>query len=507
MEKKTDSLGKRYLFKLASNIASIPLYLVMEAVLPRALGPSAYGHFGFSTAIFQNFTNFLDLGTSTCLTTALAKRPGEFGLGAFYLRISACVFILCMAAALAMHLPGAGEALMPGLPLWLAVPAAFWAYLTWFARVARGADDALGLTTASECVRIGANILAVAVLLSLYATGLLTLPVLFAQQYLCLGLGAAGFIFVMRRAFARPRRLALSGEEWKSYAREFAAYCSPLFVLALCSAFALSAERWMLQFFEGSVEQGYFSLSQKIGAACILFVTAMTPLLTRELAVAHARRDPAEMARLLDRYAPMLYALCAWMSCFVLAESRTILLIFGGEAFADALPSVRVLALYPVHQAYGQVAAAIFYAGGKTRALRNISLATLLLGLAVSWLLLAPARFCGLGLGAFGLALKMVFIQFLSVNLLLFAARREAPFGYARNLLHQLLCPPVFLGAAFLASGIASFWDGAGDIPRFLASGAGYALISLLLLLACPAVCGLSRADLRALLNRLPFKI
>ncbi|MDR2800180.1 MAG: oligosaccharide flippase family protein, partial [Desulfovibrio sp.] len=388
MGQKNDSLGRRYLFKLASNIASIPLYLVMEAVLPRALGPSTYGHFSFSTAIFQNFTNFLDLGTSTCLTTALAKRPEEFGLGAFYLRLSACVFILCIAAALVMHLPGAGEALMPGLPLWLAVPAAFWAYLTWFGRVARGADDALGLTAASECVRIGTNLLAVAILLALYATGLLNLPVLFAQQYLCLGLGAAGFIFVMRKAFAKPRSLALSRDERRAYAREFAAYCSPLFVLALCSAFALSAERWMLQFFEGSVEQGYFSLSQKIGAACILFVTAMTPLLTRELAVAHARRDPAEMARLLDRYAPMLYALCAWMSCFILAESRTVLRVFGGEAFADALPSVRILALYPLHQAYGQVAAAIFYAGGKTRALRNISLATLLLGLAASWLLL-----------------------------------------------------------------------------------------------------------------------
>jgi hypothetical protein len=100
----------------------------------------------------------------------------------------------------------------------------------------------------------------------------------------------------------------------------------------------------------------------------------------------------------------------------------------------------------------------------------------------------------------------MVLMQFISVNLLLFAARREAPFGLARNLAHQLLCPPVFLGAALLVSKATSYWDGAGDIPRFLASGAGYTLLSLLLLLACPAVCGLRRADLRALLNRLPFK-
>ena len=76
---KNVSLGRRYLFKLVSNVATIPLFFVLEAVLPRALGPAAYGNYNFSTTLFQNFTNFLDMGTSTCLYTSLSKRPGEFG--------------------------------------------------------------------------------------------------------------------------------------------------------------------------------------------------------------------------------------------------------------------------------------------------------------------------------------------------------------------------------------------------------------------------------------------
>ena len=73
------SLGKRYAFKLVSNVATIPLFFILEAVLPRALGPAAYGNYNFITSLFQNFTNFLDMGTSTCLYTTLSKRPGEFG--------------------------------------------------------------------------------------------------------------------------------------------------------------------------------------------------------------------------------------------------------------------------------------------------------------------------------------------------------------------------------------------------------------------------------------------
>ncbi|MDR0827574.1 MAG: oligosaccharide flippase family protein [Desulfovibrio sp.] len=499
MSDKNDSLGKRYLFKLVSNFAAIPLFLVMEAVLPRALGPAAYGNFSFATALFLNFTNFFDLGSSTCLNTSLAKRPDEFKLAAFYLRFALIVLLLCLASALIMHLPGAGAALMPGLPLWLAFPAALWAYITWIGRIGRGMNDALGLTAGSESVRMASNALAALLILALFAGGMLDLKTLFAQQYLCLGLAGAGFIFVMRKAWPAPLRFALSKEESAAYTREFKAYCAPLFVIALGSALALSAERWLLQFFEGSVQQGYFSLSQKIGAACILFVTAMTPLLTRELAVAHSRQDRAGMAALLDRYAPMLYAVSAWLSCFILVEAPAVLFIFGGEAYAAALPAVRILALYPIHQGYGQVAAAIFYAGGQTGPLRNLTLWTLAAGLPLAWLLLAPADLFGLGLGATGLALKMTVLQFLSVNLLLYAARRYAPFSYTRNLLHQLLCPLAFLGAALLTARISSGLGGPTDIGRFLASGFAYALVSLVLLLACPFIGGLRRGDLRRL--------
>ena len=503
-----DSLGRRYLFKLISNLATVPLFFVLEAVLPRALGPAAYGNYNFSTTLFQNFTNFLDMGTSTCLNTTLAKRPLEFGLAAFYARVAALMFLLCLLAGAAMYIPGAGELLLPGVPLWMALPAALWAYITWAGRVARGMNDALGITTRSELVRIGVNLFSALALLALYGGGLLSLPVLFGHQYVTLALLAGGFLYVLRGSWS----LSPDTISWKlppnarqGYMREFRRYSMPLFVTALCSALALSGERWMLQFFSGSVEQGYFSLAQKVGMACFLFVTAMTPLLMRELAVAHGKKDPLEMARLLDRYAPMVYAVAAWLSCFALVEAPAVLRLFGGERFEHALLSVQIMALYPIHQGYGQIAGAVFYATGETVRLRNVTFLILGIGLAASWLLLAPAHLGGLRLGAEGLAWKMLLVQFSGVNLMLFLCRRAAPFNYTRNLLHQVLCPLALTALALAARfGTESLGlGGAADIPRCVASGLVYCALALLLGFVFPFALGLRRGELATQWQRL----
>ena len=49
---------------MLNNIINIPIYLLMEAILPRALGTVAYGVYGYATGMFQYLVNLLDGGTS-----------------------------------------------------------------------------------------------------------------------------------------------------------------------------------------------------------------------------------------------------------------------------------------------------------------------------------------------------------------------------------------------------------------------------------------------------------
>ena len=126
------SLARRSSFKLIANIAGVPLFLLMEAILPRALGPAGYGAFSYATGMFQYLTSFLDFGTSTCLFTALSKRQHEWPLLAFFVRIAGLLFVLCLLMAGLCMIPELGLRIMPGVPAWIMAPAALWAFATAF---------------------------------------------------------------------------------------------------------------------------------------------------------------------------------------------------------------------------------------------------------------------------------------------------------------------------------------------------------------------------------------
>lgn len=501
------SLGKRYIFKLASNAATLPLFLVMEAILPRALGPDDYGSYSFATMLFYNFISFLDMGTSTCLSTSMAKRPTEFGLAAFYFRVALAVLFLCGLSVGAMAIPLIGNTLMPDIPLWFALPSAIWAYLTWLGRVTRSANDALGITTTSEIVRMAVNLTSAVVLIILFFAHWLNIGVLFLHQYITIGSLSIGFCYTLRGEWEQ-KSWSLSRSQCKEYCAEFWKFSGPLFIMTLCSSFALSGERWLLQFFNGSVQQGYFSLSQKVSMGCFLFVTAMTPLIMRELAVAHGKNNPQLMGKLLDRYAPMLYAVAAWFACFTSIEAEAVVRIFGGAAFADALLPVQIMTLFAIHQGYGQLAGSVFYATNQTKPLRNLTIAGLVIGIVCAYVFLAPHDMGGLSLGATGLALKMVIVQVLAVNILLIACKKFAPFRLRRNLVHQIICPVCLLALALVtrqATELAGL--GAGDnLIRFFISGVFYTILTTGLAWCIPFVIGLEQGDLAKLCQKLYAK-
>lgn len=543
---KEISLARRYAFKLMANLAAVPVYLVMEALLPRALGPATYGNFNFITAQFQQATTFLDMGSSTCLCTALSKRPGEAGLVAFYLRVAILVLCLTMLSGLLCLYQPIGDVILPGVPIWLAPMGALWAYLTWAGRILRGMNDAMGITVASESVRMSFSILGALALLCLFLSGQLNLGLLFIQQYFFLFLPAVGYAWVMRRAWnldhgpeaqkasetndpalssetsginkgqaGHPLTLntllKLDPERKRAYLKEFKHYSGPLFTLALGSALALGGERWLLQIFSGSEAQGFFSLGQKVGMACFLFVSAMTPLFMRELSKAHGQKDFAGMGKLMDRYAPMLYSVAAVLSAFACVEGDFLTQLFGGEKFAAAGPAVQIMALYPIHQAYGQLAGSVFHASADTRTLRNVSLIFMAFGLTVSYFMLAPSDneiVGGLGLGAVGLAIKTVGVQVVSVGALLWVCSRKIHFKLGRNLLHQVFSLSAFLLLSLAARTLSPLLlPGASEQWQlFIVSGMIYGLSCLTAVIICPWLAGLNRADLLFIATKLKLK-
>lgn len=505
------SLARRYTFKLLTNVFTVPMYLVMEAILPRALGPAAYGAFSYVTGMFQYLVNFLDGGTSSCLYMLLA-RGHDWCVAVFYRNFALLLLGVTLALAFLGALPAADAFLMPDIPRWTLPYAALWAYLSWGARVLRGVSDALGNTVSSEKARMLASVVAIGVLIVLYVARALTLLTLFWQQLLYYGMMAAGFLYVVWRGWEGGRR-SLSRQEKTVCRRRFFSFSAPIFASGIITAVALMAERWLLQYFDGNVQQGFFGLSQKVGMACFLCISAMIPLVMREFSIAFDRRDLSLMASQYDRFGPMLFSVGAYFTCFVALEAPVIVRLFGGAEFLGAVGAVQVMSFYPVHQGYGQLTTSAFYAADRTRSILWVTVIVNLLGLVLAWVTIAPPEQGGLNLGALGLACKTVITQIVSVTIMIWLLSRIIPIRFWRTLLHQCASLGVMGALAFVCVWGGRHGGWGNMIAGFITQGFVYTLLAGCALLAWPGLFGLSRKDLaratalaRALWTRLTRK-
>ncbi|MDD6087781.1 MAG: oligosaccharide flippase family protein [Desulfovibrionaceae bacterium] len=490
------SLSARYIGKLTANIASIPIYLLMEALLPRALGPQIYGNFNFATAIFTQFVGFLDMGTSTCFYNSLSRRQKESTLVTYYGLFSCVIFVITLLCGFLTFVPDIGSRFFPGVPLWYGPCAAIFGFLLWGTRVVRSMNDAIGLTVYGEILRAFVNIAGCIFLICMYILNILTDHILYIFHYISMSIIIFGCLFIVRKSW-NDFSIYIDRKKISVYNKEFFQYSNPLFIQSLIVTLGIIIDRWLLQWFNGSSEQGYFALSQKISSACFLFISAMTPLVMRELAIAWGEKNTQKMGKLIDDLAPILFAVASWFSCFTCIEANFITRFFGGNSFAEALLAVQIMSFYPAHQAYGQVASSVFHATGKTKVLRNVAMVEHLIGFSLMWIFIAPSNLFGLGYGALGLALKTVITQIITVNLLLFLASQVVPLSYKNFLFNQISILSTMYALAYLSGQIGQNISFNSDILHFFTAGICYTLLTALAVCIFPFLFGIKRQHIQ----------
>ncbi|NQW04622.1 MAG: lipopolysaccharide biosynthesis protein, partial [Acidobacteria bacterium] len=174
-------------------------------------------------------------------------------------------------------------------------------------------------------------------------------------------------------------------------------------------------------------------------------------------------------------YVPLLYTITAYFAVFVSSQTRTIVGVIAGAEYADAVPATMLMALYPIHQTYGQLSGSVFYATDQTRLYRNIGITAMAVGLFATWFALAPRDWMGLDAGSLGLATKMVAMQVISVNVQLWFNTRYLGLSVRWFLRHQLVVVVVF----FLIARAASFLAGVFVEPGIVHLGFSGVLYTL----------------------------
>jgi O-antigen/teichoic acid export membrane protein len=504
---REDSLRKRYAYKLGANILGIPISLVTQAIVPRVLGPVLYGNFNFLTDFFSQLMGFFATGTSEGFYAKLSQRQRESSLIRFYWGFVLVATILAIVVVLGVFAVGKGSVIWPLQEpkyVWLAL---LWGLLTWYAQIVLKIVDAMGVTAAGETAKMIQKITALGLLSAMYGFLRFGLTEFFLYQYfIILFLCFAWWIALKRHDVALFPAIRLSRPMVDGYTKEFYHYSAPLVVYALVGLIVGILDRWLLQSFAGSTEQGFYSLSYQLGAVCFLFTSAMTPLITREFAVAFGEQNKKKMRDLFVRYIPMLYSIAAFFSIYVSFNASRVGMVFGGSKFQNASFAIAIMAFYPIHQTYGQLSGAVFLATGQTTLYRNIGITFMLLGLPITYLLLAPPTMLGLNLGAVGLTIKMVCLQFLAVNVQLVFNARYLELPLRKLMFHQIYSIIVLGVIAYLSAAVIDHFV-VNNLIAVILSGTLYTVCVIGTLFFTPSVFSLTREELIRLLQRVKERI
>lgn len=515
IEKKTyikseeTPLRRRYVAKLISNILVLVANVIMQSIIPRALGPAAYGNFNFITNFFQQLIGFLNLNTSTTFYTKLSQRSDDKGLVTFYLNFILALGLIVALFVVAGFALGMRQVVWPDQEVIFIILGALWAFLSFCFAVSCEMCDAYGLTVKAEIAKLALKLFGLAIIVIMFWLKLVTLTNFFGYQLflLLISIGIALRI-IHRNGYPFQLNWQSTKGQWQGYSSEFIKFCLPLVMFTGAATLQAILERWMLQKYSGSAEQGFYGLALQIGSICFLFSSAMIPLLAREYSIAFSKNDLNEMKRLFSRFVPMLYAITAYFGCFLAVESKNVMLLFGGKSYSAAVLPIAIMCFYPLHQTYGQMNASLFFAAGRTVAYRNIGIAMILISLPLTFFLIGPSEYGAFHGGASGLAVKMVAVQLLSTNIQLLYISRLLQLPFIRLVGHQIAVVMLFVPIALAGSYAGGFvLSGRTALEQFLFSGMIYTVGILVLMLIFPALGAMKREEFQRLWFSLRVRI
>lgn len=489
-----DSLKKRYSIKLIANIINALINAVLIAVVPKTLGPIQYGQFVFLQDFFSKIINFLDMGSSIAFFTKLSAKHTRKELITFYFFYSFAVFLLISLTIVVIHHWNLDNTLLPNIPIHYIYLGLVYGFLTWITQIFIKISDAYALTVSVELIKIGHRIVSILFLLYCVYLTVFDLQIYFYYNYavLTLFLVVIGWLFVKKQIFDRDI-LSLHFSVRK-IAKEFIEYCRPLVISGLIGSSIGIFDIWLLQKMAGNEQMGFYGLSYSLAAMCFLFTSAMTPIITREFSKSYEHKNIEQMQKLFHRYIPMLYSLAAFFAVFISFQNENVLSIFADEKFKEAHWTLLIMALYPIHQTYGQLSGSLFHATGKTAQYRNIDIVSSLMGLLFSLVFIYFLNF-----GALGLAYKMVLTQLISVTIQLYYNSKLLNLDFKYFLLHQAGSLLFFILIAFTATHIVSIPT---PLTSFLVSGFIYTVLVIIFGYLFPSVFATTHDEIKTTLTK-----
>lgn len=494
---QTHSLKKRYIFKLVTNIMVVPLNLLVISILARSLGPELYGQYRYLIYFFTLLSSFLGFG-GNFFTSELAKNNFDKMLISFYqvyMLINWMVASLILSIVIGLNI---ADLFFPEVVksqyLWLAFLLAF---ITFVSQMFESMTDACGLTKKASIFNFLSKLAGLLLLVILiYLIKWVDLYTVFIGSIVAVLITTLAFGSILRSNNIAVIQYRINWTDFKEKFKSFFSYSHPLLTLSIVTFAVGFFTRWVLQFFGGSVEQGYFSFSDAFSGFIIIFSNSVTPLLQREFSISYNIQNLEKIRDLFERSLLIFIAFTTYFCVYLAFNASAFTILIGGNSFEAAVLPTQIMLFYPIPYIANNILYATVYATSKTRLLRNVQISICILNLVITYFLLAPNKYWGFNLGAFGFAIAMVSVTYLNHIILLIYCTRLFNLSWIKMIVRyaKLIISFVVIGTISFVLGKAV----AGNlILNIFISGTAYTLSTALLLFRFPSIIGFTRIDVQ----------
>lgn len=498
------SVRTRFLVSVGANGIRAVINFAAGLLIARGLNPSGYGDLMFLLGSFVAIRSLLDMGSSSAFYTFLSRRAQGFRFYWYYFSWLALQFVTTLLLVALIIPDSIFERIWLGHNREIVIFAFFAAFMqqqVWQMVSQIGESK-------RKTVKVQALNFAIAITYLTMVWALLILGRMAVENVLLLMIAQYAVATLLACRYLRVDQASPVATEttFKQMADEFWEYCRPLVGLSVVSFLYAFADKWMLQRFGGASQQGYFQIASQFAQISLLATISILNIFWKEIAEALAKHDQVRIARLYHKASRGLVMLATIISGFLLPWSEQIVTIFLGHAYVQAWPVLAIMLLYPIHQSLGQIGGTMIFASGQTQEYTVLSMSMMLVTLPITYFVLAPASGIlvpGLGLGAIGMAAKMVLLNILSANILAWIIARLS--GWQFDWMYQVVGIPLMIGFGYLAKMLVGMIWGLDDIGNteliapVILTGVIYLLSVISSLWLFPWLIGLTREEIKRL--------
>jgi O-antigen/teichoic acid export membrane protein len=498
-ELKSESVRSRYAVTLSAQVFRLLLSLISATIVPRALGPAIYGNYSFLLSTSSTLRGILDTGTQQAFFTFSSQERASGPLTKLY------ALVLCVQFSIVIVFVGLAGAAGKTEWLWHAqrldqivlVTALDW--LLFLALSLQQLGDSKGLTAYQQLIGAAVALLTVVGLLLLRATNSLAF-----YSFVWLSIVAAGLncVVLAYRLLVVNRALFWNGVlSARGYVVRWWRFTRPLILLQYYMPVVGYLGLFLIQKWYGSEEQGYYALALQWCAFAMVFTNSGVWIFWREVAHHTASQDLHIAAGIYEQFSRLFFFMALVLSCWLSVSSGLLVQVVAGERFHAAAGVLAIMAFYPVSQTLGQLTMVSLKAMERTASYARWSVALSIPDVLLTYFLLAPpgATVPGLHLGAVGLAIKTAVYGLLSVQVYDWLNCHFLGIGYPTMLGRRIVALLIVAAIALLFLGLGGpilRQLGAGNVTALALSSLAYGLSVAATVWLCPALAGLTRAQL-----------